>query len=56
MTTLALVIDMAGNALALAADMAGNTLALAIDIVGLVSRLFSLDFSDADNSQYLGLF
>ena len=42
--------------LAFVLDMAGSVMALAVDIIGMVSKLYSLDFSDADNSQYLALF
>lgn len=42
--------------LAFVVDMVGSVIALVVDIVGMVSKLYSLDFSDADNSQYLGLF
>lgn len=54
MSALAFALDLADNTLTFALDLLDNAVSLAVDFVTFVARIFCYDFSDSDNSQYLG--
>lgn len=54
MSALAFALDLANNTLNFAVDMAGSAVSLAVDFVTFVAKMFGYDFSNSDNSQYLG--